>query len=439
MRKTIINQKTRQVTGVPAFSVLSISVPYALFLRGVVEYSFFIIQCQSMGNLLRHGVELYKQTVNLKNAPPEPLTDSLPPAARTHKPDKAAQKHSHKDILPQESKYRRVAKFLILIGSEQAADILSELDPGQVEAISREIALIKTIKPEESEDILKEFHSLLSRTAYGSQPYRFSGLSKGGIETARRILYTAKGPEKGEAILNRAVPDSKENLFGFLEEFSPEQIAMILKTESAQTTALILSRLPSKLSADTLGKLPPARKPEILKRIAYQREISPEVLEQITTALREKVRHISGGARDIEIDGMQALAAILKQGDYAFGDKIINELEQSSPDIGKDLKEKIYTLDDVICTVDRPIQEKLAAMTERDIAVLLKGRGKEFSEKILSCVSVGRRKLIREEFEILGAVPKRDCDAVTGEFLAWFRLARENGEIILYSDKDVFI
>jgi Flagellar motor switch protein len=105
----------------------------------------------------------------------------------------------------------------------------------------------------------------------------------------------------------------------------------------------------------------------------------------------------------------------------------------------KTLKEKIYTLDDVICTVDKPIQEKLSLMSDQEIAILIKGRGKQFCEKILSCVSAGRRKLIREEFEIMGAVSKRDCDTAAGEFLTWFRKARENGDIILYTDKDIFI
>jgi len=386
-----------------------------------------------MGNILRHGVDLYKQTVNLKNEPPVPMSDNpLPDYRKIAESGKRGSKTGNA-VSGGESKYRRVAKFLILIGSEQAAEILAELDPEQIDKISKEIAQIKIIKPEEGEEIFAEFHALFSK------PYRFSGTSYGGIETARRILYAAKGPEKGEAILNKAVPDSKENLFSFLEEFSPDQLVMLLKDETPQTSALILSRLSPKLSAETLNKLPQEQKPEILKRIAYQNKISPEVLEQVTAALKEKVRNISGGAKDFEINGMQTLAAILKQGDYSFGDRIINELEANSPEIGKDLKEKIYTLDDVVYTVDRPIQDKLKSMSDSEIAILMKGRGKDFREKILSCVSVGRRKLIREEYDILGAVSKRDCDTAASEFLSWFRNARENGEIILYSDKDVYL
>ena len=367
-----------------------------------------------MANIHRRGIEEYQKTIN-------------------QDPDKRPVGTGGLYKVSGDSKFRRVAKFLILIGGKKAAEILGELEPAQVEEISREIASIKVILPEEGEAILEEFKSLFS------MPYNYSGVSKGGVDAARRILYASMGAEKGEAFLNRAIPETKENIFGFLEDFSPDQLDMLLKTETDQAAALILSRLPPKLCAQTLSKLPPERKPEILKRIARQGDVLPEVLEQVSAALKEKVRHISGGAKDFEVDGMQALAAILKQGDYAFSDWIVNELEEYSPDMGRDLKEKLHTLDDVIYAVDRPLQNKLKTMSDREIAILVKGRGDKFIAKILSCVSENRRKLIIEEGEILGAVPKRECDAAAGEFLAWFRLARENGELILVTDEDVYI
>jgi len=392
-----------------------------------------------MGNIVRHGIEMYKQTMNLPSennaakVPAQRLPDNAPAVfykeAKKQKPPIFVPEGE----IPQESKYRRVAKFLILIGSEQAAGILAELDPEQVNEISKEIASINIIKPDERDQILAEFHSLFSR------PYNFSGSSQGGIETARRILYAVKGPKEGEELLNRAIPKTKENLFDFLEEFSAEQLVVLLKDETDQTAALILSRMTAKISAEILSKLPSNRKAVILKRIAHQSEVAPEVLEQVSAALREKIRHVSAASNDIKIDGMQALTAILKQGDYSFGDKLINEIAKDDPKIGQNLKEKLYTLDDVLLAIDRPIQDKLSTMTDRDIAILLKGRGNEFYEKIMSCVSAGRRKSIREENEILGAVPKRDCDSVAREFLTWFRYARENGEILLYSDEDVVL
>jgi len=396
-----------------------------------------------MGNIVRHGIDMYKQTMK----PPSSDGGASIPTQRPPKdPPAVFYKETEKAKLPvpspvptpegepsQDSKYRRVAKFLILIGSEQAAGILAELDPEQISEISKEIALINVIKPEEKDQIFAEFQALFSK------PFNFYGSSRGGIETARRILYVAKGAVEGEEILNRAIPKSKENFFGFLEEYSAEQLVTLLKDETDQTAALLLARMTAKISAEITSKLPPHRKAGILKRIAHQGEISPEVLEQVSAAMKEKIRNISVASNDIKIDGMQALTAILKQGDYSFGDKLINEIEKDDPEIGQNLKEKLYTLDDILLALDRPIQDKLSTMTDQDIAVLLKGRGNEFYEKIMSCVSAGRRKVIREESEVLGAVPKRDCDSAARDFLSWFRTARENGEILLYSDEDVVV
>jgi flagellar motor switch protein FliG len=400
-----------------------------------------------MGNILRHGIDMYKRTINMKNEPvsaamlkagdshlvPQKNMDTSPAVPQKKKKSSGLIKTSQIPEIPQDTKIRRTAKFFILIGGEQASEIMAEMEPKQIEAIANEIAQIKYINPEEGNQILAEFKNLFSGA------YRFSGLLHGGIEAARRILYAAKGPEKGEALLNRAVPESKENLFGFLEEFSPDQLVMFLKSEAPQTTAVILSRLSPKLSAGTVSKLPSELKPEVLKRIAHQDVMLPEVLEQISAALKEKVRNISGRAQDYEIDGVQTLAAILKQGDYSFGDKIINKLESDNPEIGKNLKEKLYTLDDIVNMTDRQLQDKLAEMSEQSIAILLKGRNQEFTGKILSCVSAGRRQQIREESDIIGAVTRRDSDAAASEFLSWFRHARENGEIILSTDKDVYL
>ncbi|MDR0289601.1 MAG: flagellar motor switch protein FliG [Treponema sp.] len=377
-----------------------------------------------MGNMLQQGISAYQQTMHPKvpeNAATEAKTPSEPKAQGLLKTT---------PVPVEDSKVRRVAKFLILVGSDQAAKILSELEPEQVEEISREIALIRGIDPEDAQAIFAEFKSLFAL------PVGYLGASSGGIEAARRILYAAYGPEKGEALLNKTVPDSKENIFGFLEEFSPEQVVFLLKDESPAMAALILARLPPKASADALMKFPAALKPEILKKIAHQSEVSPEVLERVAQGMRERARHLGSSSQDIAIDGKQALAAILKQGDYSLGDRIINELETESPDIGKDLRDKLYTLDDVVAVFNRPLAEKLKTMTDKEIAILLKGRSAEFREKILSNVSSVRKDLIREEGEILGAVPKRDCDTAANDFIAWFRKAREDGGLILSSDED---
>jgi flagellar motor switch protein FliG len=405
---------------------------------------------------LARRLAAYQETMSLKNTPPPagtegdapPLSASKGGLLKTGRPAKAparpaapvkkvplrpsakapagAAAEAQKPV----SKYHRVAQFLVLVGSDEAAKVLSQLEPDQVEAVSKEIAVLKGITAEEGEAVLEEFRSLLS------SPYVYSGSSSGGAETARRLLYAAFGPEKGESLLRKAVPEAAENPFDFLNDFTGDQLALFFKNESPAAEALVLSRLSSRLSAAVLANTSPERKLEIVRRIAHMGQTSPEVLDQVAAALREKARHF-GRIETSEVDGMGALTAILKSSDLSFGDRLLEELEEQDPALGRNLKERLYTLEDIAGAADRPVQEKLRSMSNRDIALLLKGRTEVFAKKILSNLSSVREAELKEEIEIMGPVPKIEAEAAAREFLAWFRLNREEGRILMLDDEDV--
>ncbi|MDR2841594.1 MAG: flagellar motor switch protein FliG [Spirochaetaceae bacterium] len=339
-------------------------------------------------------------------------------------------KVENKDGEEQDSKYRRVAKFLILIGADQAAKVLANLEEEQVEKISSEVARINYITKEESVEIFAEFQGLLA------QSIGPLGVSAGGVGEARKLLYATFGKEKGEAFLRRSVPEALETSFSFLEDFSGEQIALLLGDETPATAAMILSRLDPKVSAATLRCSEVKWRLETIRRIGHIAQISPEVLEKVAQALRDKARKI-GSAATTNVDGMGALAAILKNADIAFGDKIIKELYDEDPELSQNLKERLYTLDDVIKAEDRPIQEKIHSMNSREVAILLKGRPKEFCEKIFSNMSSGRFAEVNDELAFMGPITKRDSDAALKQFMQWFRDEREEGNILIIGDDDI--
>ena len=93
-----------------------------------------------------------------------------------------------------ESIYRRVAKFLVIVGLDEAARILPHLTEEQTEKIIPEIATIQKITPEEKAQILDEFDSLLVKAR-----------EEGGVETARTILSKAYGSVKAEEMLARSI------------------------------------------------------------------------------------------------------------------------------------------------------------------------------------------------------------------------------------------
>jgi flagellar motor switch protein FliG len=394
------------------------------------------------------GLAAYRQTLKQKDSPaadaaPElakktqSLTDLFSGKFRKmpetpSEPPEPVEKAAEQPAKEPESKYRRVAKLLILIGPEEASKILAHLEPRHVELVVQEIATIHGVTAEDAASVVMEFRSLLSKT------FGYGASSAGGADTARDILRSAFGKDKGDAILSRVVPETTGKVFSFLEAYSPEQLIVLFKDESPAVEALVLSRLPSSLTAKVLADTLPERKFEIIKRIAHMGKTSLEVLDRVAVSLKQKAERLEQN-NTIRIDGMSALTDILRASDVSFGDRILSTLESEEPALGQDLKERLHTLEEVIKAQDRPIQEKLATMPDKEIVLLLKNRSREFTEKILSNVSAQRRVQIREEADIIGPVLKKEADAAARDFLDWFTTQREAGQIILSDDEDILL
>ena len=405
------------------------------------------IDNSSAGQRPARGADAYRRTMDNSRLA-EKIDDIKPKEALIKKVDRTGMagegllkkgrdggtKPSGNDGQPKASKIKRAAQFMVLIGSDEASKILSRLDSDQVEAISKEIVKLKKISSEEAEEVLEEFRFLLSPV------YGYTGSSSGGVEEARRLLYAAFGPERGEEMLVKAVPDAAENPFDFLGDFSGEQLALLFRDESPAACAMVFSRLPSKLTAAALANTSPERKLDIVKRIARLKESSPEVIERVAAALREKARHFGrDNSGTEEIDGKNVLAEILKHSNISFGGRLLEELEEEDPSLSQEMKARLYTLDDVCGAADRPLQEKLRIMEDREIALLLRDRSEAFINKIMKNISQIRAERVREESVIMGTVPKIESEAAARDFLSWFRLCREEGRIPMLSDEDVLI
>lgn len=143
-----------------------------------------------------------------------------------------------------DSLYRRVAKFLLLIGVDEAAKILPHLTSEQTEKIIPEIASIRRVDPDEAAVILAEFENLVQRAR-----------ETGGVSTARTILEKAFGSERAGQMIKKTIafPDGKP--FDYLQESDGERIYQLLKGESPAVSALVLSHLKSSTAAQAINRM----------------------------------------------------------------------------------------------------------------------------------------------------------------------------------------
>lgn len=317
-----------------------------------------------------------------------------------------------------DSVYKRVAKFLLLIGSDDAAEVLKFLPQDDIEKIIPQLATIRSVSSDEAEEILSEFHSLAQKK-----------IEAGGEDAALDILEKAFGTSKAQALLERVEKKIKvEHPFSCLKEKTPEEIRSILEGENAQVVSVVLSHLEPKKAAGIINLMDSEQKSEIVLRLARMQKIAPEVISAIDNTIRKKVS--ARPADDsLAIDGKGALVQILRRMDFGAEKEILADIERFDPALKSDLQKSLFTADDVVNCDDRFLQEKLRTMEDKEIAFLIADKDEPFRKKIFANVSVGRGDRILEEESASKPMMRRDVETVTKTFLESLRAAWQNGSL----------
>lgn len=327
-----------------------------------------------------------------------------------------------------DSVYRRVAKFLLLIGEDEAAKILPHLSEKQIEKIIPEIASIRSVDKDEAAVILEEFNGLMDKAR-----------EQGGVDTAREMLEKAYGKNRAEQMLKKALPLEGKIPFVYLNDADNERVYQLINDENVGVQSLVLSHLEPKKAAAVINLMKPEEKKQVVLRLAKMEPVSPDLIHRVDEAMHEKSLNMTVEKAE-NIDGRNALAQILKKMDIGTENDILGYLSEDDPDLGQDLRSRLFTIDDVIKADDKFVQQKLREMTEVDISYLIAGKSDDFRAKILNNISSGRRTEVLEQEEILKPMRRSDCDKITAEFFSKLRRAYEEGHLIIKDrNEDTFL
>lgn len=335
------------------------------------------------------------------------------------------------------SGYSKAAKFLLLIGPDQAAEVLKQFSSEDIEKIVKEIAQVRKLDRKESSEILKDFS--------GVRPSRMKdwnlqcdGSVTGGPDRAREMLFSAFGKEKGSAVFNKVLPFGGRKPFDFFDELHPEQILVVLKNEPPYVLSTVLSFLEPKLSAKILSEMPAKSRQEIVMRIARQGEVAPGVIEKMEAVFRDRIR-TQGEIITEEIDGKSVLADILKHMDLRAEEKILENITESNRALAEEIKDSIYTIDMILRMDDKDVQYLLRDFADSELAVIIKGKPDNIRDRILGSISERRRLIVEEESLHLGEMLRSDVDKSTREMVEYLRELEQKGTVVIPRGEEKWI
>ena len=311
--------------------------------------------------------------------------------------------------------------MVIALGPERAADVFKHMRQDEIDELIVEIAGLNGIDSAERYEVMEEFF-----TTHVAQDY----IAEGGFDYAREVLQRAVGDAKAIEIINRLSSFVQVAPFEFLRRSDPSQITNYIQHEHPQTIALILAYLPTEVSSVILAGLPERMQAEVAMRIAVMDRTQPEVIKQVEEVMERKLASIIN--QDFTVaGGVASLVDMLNQVDRTTERHILENLDDTSPELAEEVRKLMFVFEDLMLLDDRSIQQLMKELEVKDIALALKGTSTEVQEKIFANMSQRASGMLREDMAYMGPQRRRIIEEAQQKIVSVVRRLEEAGKIII--------
>ncbi|HWR51711.1 MAG TPA: flagellar motor switch protein FliG [Bryobacteraceae bacterium] len=319
---------------------------------------------------------------------------------------------------------QKAAALLIVLGDEVSARILKQLDDDEVQRVSRELARLTSISPEQSEAVLDEFYQMSVAHGY---------VLKGGIDYARKVLMNAFGPDMAKRMLDRLVKalGNEVTSFDALQKADPQQLAKFIHSEHPQMIALILSHLNPSQAAALLSSLPGGMRADVALRMASLDQISPEIISKVAAVIGQKLKVLGEFSRE-SYGGVRAVAEVFNRLDSVTGKEMLDKIEQQEPNLAETIRHLMFVFEDLLLVDATGMKEVVARVDRKLLTVALKGTSEELKKHFMECMSQRGAELLREDMEALGPIKIKEVESSQQQIIAVVRQLESEGVLTLH-------
>lgn len=318
---------------------------------------------------------------------------------------------------------QKAAMLLILLGDQASAEIIKHLSEDDIQLVTREIARMKKITPEQAETVLEEFYQMTTARRY---------VVTGGIDYAKSVLINAFGPETARKLMDRLLKTMGSDLANFdaIQKADPQQLAKFLHSEHPQTVALVLAHLNPSQAAALLASLPPSQRPDLALRVASLDQISPEVINKIATVIGQKLNALGEFSRE-SYGGVRAVAEMFNRLDSDTSKEILAQIESQDSTLVETIRHLMFVFDDLLLLDQNTIKEILARIDRKVPMMALKGTSEQMKQHFLQCMSERGAEMMLEDMDAMGPVKIKEVEAAQQEIIAIVRKLEAEGVVNL--------
>ncbi|MEY3659783.1 MAG: flagellar motor switch protein FliG [Pseudohongiellaceae bacterium] len=323
----------------------------------------------------------------------------------------------------------RAAVIMLLLGEQQASDIIKYLNPREVQALGACMVSVADLSQEAVNIVLDDFVGTIKKQ---------TSLGLGTVDYVENVFKRALGPDKAATVLGRIMPGSSNRGMEILRWMDARSIGEMIQNEHPQVIAIILSVLEYDVAADVLNFLQPEIRPEVIQRVALLDTVQPSAMEELETIMKQQFSSNSS-AKSSNFGGVKTAAKIMNFTKVELEGKILEGVAQIDGELCMKIQDNMFTFDNLSGLDNRSIQTLMRNIEMDMLMVALKASDEAVKDKFLDNMSQRAKVMFLDEMEAKGPVRITDVETAQKTIMRIARKLSDKGDIMLAGRGDDFV
>jgi len=321
---------------------------------------------------------------------------------------------------------QRAAVLMLLLGEQQAAEIIRYLNPKEVQSLGGAMVSVADLSQEAVNAVLDEFVMTIKKQ---------TNLGLGTTDYVEKVLKRALGDDKAASVLNRIMPGQSTKGLEILSWMDPRSIADMIYGEHPQVIAIILSVLELLVAADVLTYLPDEARPEIMQRVASLDTVQPSAMTELEAIMKKQFSNNSS-SKSSSFGGVKAAARIMNLTKTELEASIIVGLNSLDADLTMRIQDNMYTFENLTTMDNRGIQVLMRNVETDQLMIALKGATDQVKDKFFGNMSERARSMFKDDMEAKGPMRITDVEDAQKKIMRTARKLADAGELMLGGGAD---
>ena len=316
---------------------------------------------------------------------------------------------------------QRAAVLMLLLGEQQASEIIKFLNPQEVQALGGAMVAVSDVSQEAVNEILDDFVATIKKQ---------SSLGLGSTDYVEKVFKRALGDDKAASVLGRILPGQNTKGLEILQWMDARAIADMIKTEHPQVTAIILSVLDHQVAADVLNFLPDETRAEIIQRVASLETVQPSAMQELESIMKLQFSN-NTSSKSSSFGGIKAAAQIMNSTKTALEASIMKGLEKIDADLMMRIQDNMFTFENLSAVDNKGIQVLMRAVDNNQLMIAMKGASEEVKARFFDNMSERARGMFKDEMDAKGLMRLSDVEEAQKQIMRSARKLSDSGELVL--------